>query len=435
MKTGKIKIGIVGLGTVGRGVVRSLKEHRDLIRARCGADWEIARAADVNRKALKASGVSAKRCTTSYRDVLNDPEIRIVVELVGGTRVARTVVEGALKAGKHVVTANKALLATRWRSVLRLANRNRCALGFESSVMAGVPVLRGIRHGLAGNRIQGLLGILNGTSNFIVTRMTELREEFAAALADARRLGFAEANASLDVDGHDAAQKLSILGSIAFGKWLPPEKIHREGLGGIELDDLTEAAREFSYVLRPLAVLKRRGDAVEARVHPTFVPTHHPLAAVEHEFNAVLVQADTAGPVTFTGRGAGMGLAASGVVSDLIAVASALNGGGEEGLPVPPRPEPGQLKIVPMKDVECKFYLRFSVIDQPNVLSRISGALGRRNVSIASCHQRGRSEKGSVPVVLITHKAPEGALRNALRAIDNMRGIVRKKTVAIRIEE
>lgn len=430
-----IKIGVVGLGTVGMGVVQALRRNRSHMRARYGVDLEISRVAEINLRQIRAARLPKPCVTRDYRDLLNDPGIGIIAELVGGTAVARKVVTEALNAGKHVVTANKALLAEHWHSVFALARRKGRAVRFESSVMAGVPVIRGIQEGLAGNVICSILGILNGTSNFIVTRMADREMEFRQALEEARQRGFCEADASLDVDGYDAAQKLAILGSIAFGRRLPPEKIFREGIGHIERGDLKEALEEFGYVIRPLAILKKDGPVVEARVHPTFVPRTHRLASVENEFNAVLVNTGTAGPVMFAGKGAGKKPAASGVISDIIALARAIQQKGNHGVLAPPPTESRQLRVMPINQVRSKFYLRFCVVDQPRVLAFISGALGKHGVSIASCHQRGRSERGPVRVVMITHEAREGALRRALADIDGNRRIVKRKTVAIRIEE
>jgi len=429
-----IGIGIAGLGTVGGGVVRMLRRNRSLIRSVVGADVVIQRVAELDESRLRALHIGKETRARSLDELINDPRVSVVVELIGGTGVAREVVTAALRAGKHVVTANKALLATHWRGILSLAARKGCAVGFESSVMAGVPVVRSLEQGLAGNRVRSILGILNGTSNFILTRMLDHGEEFPSALEEARRRGLCEADASLDIDGHDAAQKLSILGSIALGRWLPPGKVFREGIRQIEHYDLCEARGEFGYVLRPLAVFKTLDEGVEARVHPTFVPATHPLAAVSDEFNAALIRCDTAGPIMLTGKGAGKGPAASGVMSDVVALARFLmrrsNG------PPPPRvPAPGAPTVIPMSEVESKFYLRFSVIDKPGVLSYIAGVLGEHDVSIAGCYQRGRSERASVPVIMVTHEAREGSVRRALTRIDRARRIIKRKTVAIRIEE
>lgn len=435
MNAQRVKIGIVGLGVVGMGVARALRRNRAVIRARAGAGVDVRWAAEVDRKRLAASGLPPECCTGDYRAVLSDPEVQIVVEVVGGTGVAREVVLGALRAGKHVVTANKALLAKHWPEVFTLAHERGCAVGFEASVMAGVPVIRGLQEGLAGNAVQSLFGILNGTTNFVLTRMAR-GLEFDAALAEAREKGLAEADASLDIDGHDAAQKLAILGSISTGKWLPPSDVAREGIGHVERYDIAEAREQFGYALRLLAVFKDRGDRVEARVHPTFVPLSHPLAAVENEFNALLVNGDTAGPITFSGRGAGERPAASGVVSDIVNIARSLHQSGGRMTYVPMRPSAERALVIPLDEVQSKFYLRFSVVDRPRVLAFLAGALGERDVSIATCHQRGRSETGgAVPVVVVTHAARGGAIREALAEIDGRADFVKRKTVAIRIEE
>ncbi len=430
-----VKIGVVGLGTVGAGLIKALRKSRRIVRERCGVEVVLAMAAELDSRRARASGLPPGRVTSDYRRIIEDPAIHVVVELIGGTEVARDVVLGALRAGKHVVTANKALLAKHWRRIFSMANRRRCAVGFEASVMAGVPVIRTLEEGLSGNSVRSLTGILNGTSNFILTRMANRGMEFDRALREARRRGLCEADASLDVDGCDAAQKLAILGSIALGKWLSPAAVHREGIGHIERFDLAEARQEYGYVLRPLAILKRGAQGVEARVHPTFVPTSHPLAGIKDEFNAVLINADTAGPVTLSGKGAGEKPAASGVLSDVIDVVRTVAQEGASSALVRPVPAPDRLRVMPMQDVETKYYLRFSVVDRPGVLSFIAGALGRGNVSIARCHQRGRSERGSVPLFVITHQAREGAVRKALREIDSARSVVKRKTVLIRIEE
>ena len=434
-KRDSIGVGVVGLGTVGAGVVRALRRNRSIVRARCGVDVEIRRVADVDRARFRALKLPRTLCTTDYTDLLKDPDIRIVVELVGGTSVARELVTSALKAGKHVVTANKALLAQRWREIFSLAHRKRCGVGFESSVMAGVPVIRTLEQGLAGNRIRSLFGILNGTTNFILSRMAGRGVDFRSALEEARRRGFCEADASLDVEGLDAAQKLSVLGSIALGKWLPPDKVFREGISHIEPIDIAEARDQFGYVVRPLAILKQEGAAVEARVHPTLVPLSHPLAKIEDEANAILINSDTAGAVTLSGKGAGEKPAASGIIGDVVNIARALHCGGDETVLPPLRPEARALRVLPMGDVEGKYYLRFSVVDRPGVLSFISGVLGKHKVSIATCHQRGRAERGSVPIIMITHQARERSVRAALAETDAVRRTVKRRTIAIRIEE
>ena len=374
---GAIKIGLAGLGTVGAGVVRALRRNRALVTEQAGGPIEIARVAERDASRFRALRIPAACRTGDTGALIDDPEIRIVVELIGGTGVAKDVALGALRAGKHLVTANKALLAKHWRQVFSLAHKQGCAVGFESSVMAGVPVVRSLERGLAGNAVASVLGILNGTTNFVLTRMAERGEEFPAALAEARRRGMCEADARLDTDGYDAAQKLSILASIALGRWLPPGRVFREGIGHIEQADIVEARDQFGYVLRPLAIFKAHADGVEARVHPTLVPRTHPLATVAHEFNAVLINGDASGPITLMGKGAGEGPAASGVVGDIIEIARALTRHEGGGVPASFKPGGGTARVIPVADLTSKFYVRFSVIDEPGVLSLISGVLGK----------------------------------------------------------
>ncbi len=433
--TQTLKIGIAGLGTVGAGVVRALKRNSSLIAAQAGARIQVGRVAELDASRIKGLPLPKGCRQGDLRELVEDPDIPIIVELIGGTVAAKTLMLDALKAGKHVVTANKALLAKHWRLILNRANSRGCAVGFESSVMAGVPVIRSLENGLAGNRVHSILGILNGTSNFVLTCMAEHHEEFPDALDEARKRGLCEADASLDTEGYDATQKLAILASIATGKWLRPGRIFREGIGHIQHADLLEAREQFGYILRPLAILKIGESGVEARVHPTLVPADHPLAAVAHEFNAAMINTDAAGPITLIGKGAGAGPAASGVVSDIIGIARHLTGEAGGAVPVPFLPSRETLDVVPMAEQTSKYYLRFSVIDKPGVLSYISGVLGKHDVSIVSVHQRGRSEKGAVPVVIITHEALEGNIRKALAQIDRARKIVKRRTVAIRIEE
>jgi len=430
-----VKIGTVGYGTVGSGVVRMLRRKRAAIRRQVGVDIEIKRIAEKDPGRVRDKTVPRALFTPDMQDILDDPDIRVVVELIGGRTAARELINGALSRGKHVVTANKAVLAAYWREIFSLADRTGTTVQFESSVMAGVPVIRGLHEGLAGNTVRSMMGILNGTTNFILTRMSRPRVDFARAVAEARKRGLCEADPTLDVDGLDAAHKLAILGSLASGRWLPPDAIHTEGIRGIEPMDLATGRKEFGADLKLLAIYKRRGTCAEARVHPTFLARDHPLAAVRDEFNAVYVTGDASGPVMLYGKGAGQMPAASGVVSDVIALSRGIAVGmagrlrGPSGVGLEP------VQVVPMDAIESRFYLRFTTVDRPGVLSAIAGALGKQGVSIASCYQRGRSDEGPVSVVMTTHTCREGAARAAIKRIDAMKDIVRKRTVAIRMED
>ncbi len=354
---------------------------------------------------------------------------------MGGTIAARQIVLQALEAGKHVVTANKALLSEHWPELLNAARRSDTSLHFEASVMAGVPTVRALNEGLAGNTVQSILGILNGTTNYILTRMSDEGMTYAAALKEAQGAGLAEADPALDVEGVDAAHKLSILGSIALRRWLPPKNIHREGIGALENQDIRYGQEQFGYCLKLLAIFKQHRDRVEARVHPAFIPASHPLAAVKHEYNAVYITGDPVGSIMLYGAGAGQMPAASAVVSDLVGLARAISAGVQAASLNPVEIEPKPIKPAPISDSESKFYLRVNVVDHPGVLSRIAGALGKHGVSISSLYQHGRSPSGSVPVILITHTAKEGAVRAAVADVARMRSIVKARTVVIHIEE
>ena len=434
MRRNTVKIGIVGCGVVGSGVVKILRRKRAAIRRRTGADVELGRIAEKDPSRITDRAIPRSLVTTDMRDILEDPDIRIVVELIGGKTAARELVFGALNRGKSVVTANKALLSERWNEVFGLARATGARIQFESSVMAGVPIIRSLHEGLAGNTVRSIMGILNGTTNFILTRMSERGVEFPRGLDEARKRGLCEADPSLDVDGFDAAHKLSILGSLASGRWIPPDAIHTEGIRHIERCDVITGLQEFGCDLKLMAIYKRRGAGVEALVHPCFIPTDHPLAAVRNEFNAIYMDCDAAGPVMLYGKGAGQMPAASGVVSDIIALAQSVQSGAVvRRLPAGIEEKP--LDPIPIAEIERRYYLRFTTVDRPGVLSAITGALGKRMVSLASCYQRAQSAKGPVHIVMETHTSREGALRQAIREIDAMKSIVKKKTVVIRIED
>jgi len=433
MNRNVVGIGVVGCGVVGSGVVRMLRRKRAAIRRQVGVDLEVRRIAEKDPRRVRDLSIPRALIAADMRAVLDDPEVSIVVELIGGRTAARECVLGALSRGKHVVTANKALLSAHWGEVFSLAERNAAAVRFEASVMAGVPIIRSLHEGLAGNAVNAMMGILNGTTNFILTRMAERGVEFPRAVEEARRRGLCEADPTLDVDGFDAAHKLSILASLASGRWLPPERIPTEGIRHVERDDLVAGREQFGCVLKLLAVYKRHGACAEARVHPAFIPADHPLAAVRHEFNAMYLSADAAGNVMLYGKGAGQMPAASGVVSDVLDLARSLACAAAPPVGVPARAD-DPLELIPPDRVAGRYYVRFTTVDRPGVLSAIAGALGRHGVSIASCHQRGRSDQGPVAIVMTTHAARESDFRAAISEIDAMRAIVRKKTVAIRIE-
>ncbi|MGH7381969.1 MAG: homoserine dehydrogenase [Candidatus Methylomirabilales bacterium] len=430
MKT--INIGLVGFGTVGTGVVKLLQGQAPLLQRRLAARLRLKRIADLDLTKPRDVEVDPKILTTDAREIIEDPAIDIVIELIGGTTAAREVSLAALRSGKHLVTANKALLATHGLELFRAAAEKRVDLGFEASVCGGIPIIRAVREGLVANRIHAIEGIVNGTCNYILTKMTELGAPFAEVLKEAQDQGYAEANPSLDIDGIDAAHKLQILASIAYGASVDFNAIYVEGIRGIDPDDI-QYAKELGYRVKLLAIAKETDGEIEVRVHPTLIPEDHLLASVGGVFNAVYIVGDATGSLMFYGRGAGQLPTASAVVSDVVEIAQNIL------YQRPSRPShipaiAGEgLKIRPMDEVRTRYYLRVMAVDKPGVLSKVSGILGSHDISIASVIQKGRHARASVPVVMMTHEAVEGAMRRALAEIDAL-DVVSGRTVCLRVE-
>jgi homoserine dehydrogenase len=431
-----LRIGLLGLGTVGSGVVRLLERNQGHVRRRLGRGLRIAAVAVRNPARKREAPLGRARLTTDAKSLVRDPAIDIVVELIGGIEPAKSLVLAALAAGKDVVTANKALLAEHGHEIFPAAERAGVRLGFEGSVAGGVPIIRVLREALAGDRNRAIYGIVNGTCNSILTAMTDRGAEFPEALAEAQAAGLAEADPSLDVDGTDAAQKLSLLVMLAFGARCPVRSIYAEGIRRVGQLDVA-FARELGYVIKLLAIAKDDGKAVEARVHPTMIPRASLLADVRGAFNAVHVQGEALGPTLYVGQGAGMMPTATSVLADLLEVA-------EARLRSPRRPPPPPLgmpwrelrpaRIRAIGSLRSEFYLRFLVLDRPGVLGRIAGILGRHEISIASVIQKDRKRGTSVPIVIRTHEALERNLRRALGEIGRLR-VVSGKPVFVRIEE
>ena len=430
-----IAIGLLGLGTVGTGVAQLIERNQATIRKRLGCGLRVAAAAvrDPGRK--RGVSLGRGRITTDARRLIADPAIDIVVELIGGVEPARSLVLGAMAAGKDVVTANKALLATHGREVFEAAERASVRLGFEASVAGGIPIIRVLRQALAGDRNRAIYGIVNGTCNSILTAMTDRGAEFQEALAQAQAAGLAEADPSLDVDGTDAAQKLSLLVALAFGAHCPVDSIPTEGIRRLGQLDVAFAG-ELGYVIKLLAIAKDDGRAIEARVHPTMIPRGSLLSDVRGAFNAVHVQGEALGPTLYVGEGAGMLPTATAVLGDILDVAHArIRSGGDAPLPLGmPWKKLRRAPIRPIGTLECEFYLRFLVLDRPGVLGRIAGILGRHQISIASVIQKDRKRGTSVPIVIRTHDALERNLRRALAEIGRL-SAVSGKPVFVRIED
>ncbi len=428
----RIGIGLVGLGTVGSGVAKIILGSSRRLLERFGVECVLKWGCDISRERARASGIPAEKFTTKYKEVLDDPDVDVVVELIGGTAAAKLVALEAISTGKHLVTANKALLAKHGDEIFGAARERGVSVSFEASVGGGIPVIRALREGLVGNRIGGVFGIVNGTCNYVLSKMTQEGWSYKDALAEAKREGYAERDPTLDVSGEDSAHKLAILGRLAFCRRFRLEDIYVEGIEQLEGEDLQFAA-EFGYTVKLLAVGKARRGGVELRVHPTLLPRGHPLSAVTGAFNAILVEGDAVGRTMFYGQGAGQMPTASAIVSDIVDVALGRAQASFAKLEHFSTSLP-EGRVIGMDQVESKYFLRFSAEDRPGVLAKVSGILGREKISIASVIQKGRRKAAPVPIVMMTHRAMEGKMRAALREIDKL-AVVRRKTVLLRVEE
>lgn len=420
-----VNIGVIGFGTVGSGVVKLMQRRAAIIRERVGAEVKLTRICEKKYSPRPGIKVDPRFITGDWQTIVNDPEIDIVVELIGGYEPAHTIILSALSAGKHVVTANKAVLAKHWDEIFGLARKNGKLVYFEASVGAGIPVIQGLNEGLAANLTKRIVGILNGTTNFILSNMDRQSLSFDEALLHAQKLGFAESDATHDLDGLDAANKLAILASIATGTWIKIGDVYREGITHITREDITFARDRLGLVVKLLGIANIDHKTLDIRVHPVLLPKTHPFAAVTNEYNAILIQGDAAGDVIFYGRGAGQMSAASAVVSDIIFLARQVYGGTAGLFPYVSSETNRKFKITPVKENYGRYYLRFTTVDKPGVLAKIAGVLGNHNVSIASVFQAQEQTvkikgKACVPVVIVTHKAKEGMITDSLRVIDRL---------------
>jgi len=429
-----VEVGIIGFGTVGAGAFEVLTRNREIVRSRVGSEIIVKRIADLDVDSDRGIPVDRALLTTEAMDVIEDPEVDVVVELIGGLDKAREYILAAMDRGKHVVTANKALLAECGKEIYEKAERCGVSLGFEASVGGGIPIIRCMREGLAANRIHNIMGILNGTSNYILTRMTEKGLPYDQVVEEAVRLGFAEDPPTLDVDGTDAAHKLAILISIALGIPVSLKEIYREGIDSLTPEDVLFAG-EFGYSVKLIAIARNHGDRLEARVHPAMIPRDHILANVNEVFNAIYVDGDYVGPNLYYGLGAGRKPTGSAVVSDIMGVARQIRSGGKTAMP--PLAHFQALKdrvtIQPMNELTSCYYFRFSALDRPGVLSQIAGVLGAHDISIYSVIQKGREIDGSVPVVMLTHEARESNVQKALAQMEDL-NVLTGRTVMIRVE-
>lgn len=433
-----VNIGLIGAGTVGSGVIKILNQNSDIIEKRTGVKLNLKRIADNDPDRKRAVRLPKKKLTTDAWELIKDESIDIVIELVGGTGIANEFVMEALKNGKHVVTANKALLAHHGKSIFALASKKGLDVGFEASVGGGIPIIQSAQVGYAANNIISIHGIMNGTSNYILTKMTDEGSQFDEVLKQAQIEGYAEADPSFDVDGVDAAHKLSILIMLSFGIFLDFGKIHVEGIRDITPLDIS-FADELGYKIKLLAIAKSREEGIEAGVYPALVRKGTQLADVSDAFNAIYVVGDAVGPTMLYGMGAGMLPTASAVVSDVIQIAKQISSGEENGNANNSVPRfydnTKSVPLIKLAETTNKYYLRFQAEDNPGVLGKITSSLGKHGISIESVLQKGRHlGGGDVPVVIMTHEAREKDLLSAIKQTNSFLS-GKSKTSFIRIEE
>jgi homoserine dehydrogenase len=435
----EVRIGLLGLGTVGAGVAKILQSRRQMLEERAGARLILAAVADTDlTRAREGLDLKSLPLTGDAAKVLADPSINVVIELVGGLEPARSFISRALAAGKHVVTANKALLAHHGVELYEEARRAGVALGFEAAVAGGIPLIRAVKDGLVANQVLSLAGIVNGTCNYILSKMTDEGLDFSLVLKEAQAHGYAEADPTLDIEGMDSAHKLQILVALAFRTFVDLKHIHTEGISRVTAQDI-DYARELGYRIKLLAIAKATapdvpgGAGVEVRVHPTMIPAASPLAAVSGVFNGIFLTGDAVGDLMFYGRGAGQMPTASAVLSDVIEIARRIAHGIPSLAIELPSVGSAPLPLTPMEAIRCRYYLRVTAQDRPGVLSKVAGILGENDISIANVIQKGRGVREAVPVVMLTHEARERDMRAALAKIDRLRDVAAATTM-IRVE-
>jgi homoserine dehydrogenase len=430
-----IKVGMIGFGTIGAGVAKILAGNDEILMQRLGAAVELVKVADLDITTDRGVKLAPDVLTTSADEVINHPDIDVVIELIGGYEPARKFLLQAIDQGKHVVTANKALLAKHGDEIFLAASEKGLSIGFEASIGGAIPIIRSIREAFVANRIQSIEGIVNGTANYILSKMSDENCDFDIALKEAQEKGFAEADPTFDIEGIDSAHKIAVLTRLAYGTPVPFDDITVTGISGVNSEDI-ECAREFGYRIKLLAISKYDGQAIDIRVHPAMIPIAHPMANVNGALNAIRVCDDMMEENVLIGHGAGALPTGSAVVGDVVEIARNILSGVGERLPAGSFQDK-EVKKIPFKsisEIESEYFLRFSVLDNPGVLSKISGILGKHSISIESMIQRGRGDRGEgVPLVMMCHKSSEKNIQSALKEIEAL-DVVCEKSNLIRVE-
>ena len=425
-----VKIGLIGTGTVGGGCIDIINNHKDDFKRHLGIDIELVRVCSLDCAEAEAHGVG-HLFTSDFNEIINDPDINLVIELIGGTGVAHTIVCNALKAGKNVVTANKALMATSGEEIFHLADEAGVEIAFEASVGGGIPIIDPLKHSLISNEVSSVLGIVNGTTNYMLTRMDEDGMPYDEVLAEAQAKGFAEADPTADVDGFDAAAKIAILASIAFNSRVVLDDVHTEGIRNVQPLDLA-TAHDMGYVVKLLAIAHRTENGIDVRVHPTMIPEEHQMAKVNGVYNAIYVTGDAVGETMFFGEGAGAGPAASAVMGDVLDVARRVTMG------IPPIVGctcTDKLPIVPIENLETRYYIRLVVPDRTGVLACAADVFARHDVSLRSVSQEGTRARDAVNLIFVTHTASEKNIRASLSELAGMEDMLQAEPTVIRVED
>jgi len=434
-KSAKINIGLLGCGTVGAGVAKLLIENKQLLNARVGADLNLKWVADIDIETDRGVQLPDGVFINDARKVVDDPDTEIIIEMIGGEGIAKDLILRAIENGKHVVTANKALLASQGNELFAAAAQKGVDLAFEASVGGCMPTIKSLRESLVGNHIKAMTGILNGTCNYILSKITDEGIPFVEALDQAQNQGYAEADPTLDIEGFDTAHKVAILAALAYGMEINLDDVYIEGISRITPLDIA-FAEQFGYRIKLLAISKFLNDRVEARVHPTMIPFDNLLTHINGTVNAVAVSGDAVGDILLCGHGAGMMPTASAVISDIVDIARNILCGTARRIPPLSyqRENIRKIPILPIDDLVTHYYFRFSALDRPGVLSTISGILGKYDISIQSVHQKGRKTNGAVPLVMLSHLVKEADVKRALSEISAL-DVVGDEPVLIRIED
>jgi len=413
----QIHIGLAGLGTIGTGVYKNLEQNRALLKERLGVELVVKRVAEKEWTTPRQIMPPEELRTTRWQDLVEDPSIQVIVELIGGTGVALQLILAALENGKAVVTANKALLSKHGKQIFEMAEKHRTPVYFEAAVAGGIPIIKTVTEAFVANHILSMHGIVNGTCNYILSRMTDLGQSFEDALREAQQAGYAEADPTLDINGGDSGHKAAILASLAYGFWVPEEKLFVEGIEQISAEDI-RFAKQLGYRIKLLAIIKAEpGGEIEVRVHPTLIPQSHVLASVGGVFNAVAVHGDVVGETLFYGRGAGQDATSSAVISDIAEAAHSFESP-RRGIGFTPHGLYGTCK--PIERIVSQYYLRISVVDEPGTLAQVAGVLGQESIGISSVIQPESQEGDSVPLVLMIHDATNGQMSKALARISEL---------------